>query len=658
MADIYTPPKDSAYFLSMGFCMPHENGDKWAMALNRQSGTILAAGLSVVITIMFLCLWNLISFVGMFFDGKKTRRRYVALVTLWNSNDPWFACKELLSYAFQCPKGFEKTSRDFWYGLMLGFTALIVFLGGIVTSIMVPSALQIGHVAPVRPSSVFYPQIPDGPVRALQRYGLVAPAAMRALGSVEAAQVTLRERVNVVEDPSHADANDPEPVKGVKYNYTLSGVDMGLRWGSKLSLEVTGACITEYGWVDKKKSRDGQNPGDVYHLWNNSSVQQTVWVPVGEDVIRNAPSASFRSHPDGARQLLKDSNVSYAIIIYSARRSSISKSNDPWYATENRNESAGPNQYEADYWMKRYRPFLSCWQQDKWSYGSESVKSVDELKNVPGIKIKPVLLDVLEAAFGMSPMIVKLGNASGVSALRSQTTSPNGVIDAVQCTMYKDMERLILASFVASRSVFTDATMFGIDDTVYPSVIIGGDKKPKSGAGDFVVSSPEIQTFSLGGITALLVLLFALLLANAVASWLSRRSRKKSESVPPEGEGSKNVVDVDWRTRFRVLAAAQLFRCLYDGDGDQVKPLHWSCESKVPDGPGEEEFKVQLLHGCQKPRCKGHLSKKEIGQTDGVVVARSNSDPKEKPTVANTGVSDDYAVEEDQERRSMLQSHN
>ncbi|KAM6522112.1 hypothetical protein FALCPG4_011801 [Fusarium falciforme] len=656
MADIYTPPEDSAYLLSTAFQMPHKNGDKWAMAFDSYTGTILTAGLSVVITILFLCLWNLISFIGMFFDGKKTRRRYVALVTLWNSNDPWFACKELLHYAVQClkesgPKGSSlngtKDSGDFWYGLGFGLTAFIVFAGGIVTSIMVPSALLIGNVAPVRPSSVFWPQDPDDDVKYLQVFGLRAPAAMRSLGSVEAAQVTLRDRVYIEENPKYSEANDEEPVRGIKYNYTLSGVDMGLRWGSELSLDVTGSCITEYGWVDRR-ANNSDNPGDVYRLWNIDSRDQTIFVPISEDIILDAPSAGFRSHPDGAAQLLKDSNVSYAVMIYAAHRSSISKSTDPWYATEQRKEPAPGNQLEADYWMKRYRPFLSCWQQDKWRYGSHSVKSVDELKKIPGIKTKEVLLEILESAFGDSPMIVKLGTASGTSALRSRTTSPNGIIDAQNCRMIDDMERLILASFVASRSVFTDATMF--PEVRYPNLVTGGDKKPKSGAGDFVVSSPEIQTFSLNGITALLVLLVVLILANAATSWLLGFFYRNQNTT----EQGNNLVDVDRWTRFRVFAAVQLFRCLFEGSENKVEQCEWSCEKTVPDIK-KGDYEVKLVSGCGEDRCMGHLSKTlskgAAAQSEG---GKGDSNPKDKTVVVNPVASDDEAGEENREREAML----
>lgn len=57
------------------------------------------------------------------------------------------------------------------------------------------------------------------------------------------------------------------------------------------------------------------------------------------------------------------------------------------------------------------------------------------------IKIPLVLLEVLQTTFGGGPMIVRLGNASGDSALRSRTTSPNGVINAQASSMYEPDRR-------------------------------------------------------------------------------------------------------------------------------------------------------------------------------------------------------------------------
>jgi hypothetical protein len=207
--------------------------------------------------------------------------------------------------------------------------------------------------------------------------------------------------------------------------------------------------------------------------------------------------------------------------------------------------------------MKRRRPILSCWEKDTWGYQGQNVTSVFDLKNLPEMKIPAILLEILETTFSGGPMIVRLGNASGDSALRSRTTSPNGVINAQASRIYDDMERLILASFVASRSLFTDATMFGrTTSDGYRNLFTASNGRPATGAGLFVVSSPNIQTFSLTGIVTLAVILLALLLADLVV-WALVRFHTRP--VPDEEAAAKDK----W-TRYHVLAATQLFRCVYE----------------------------------------------------------------------------------------------
>lgn len=141
MADVYTPPPSFAYKLLTPFSMPSEKGDRWAVSFSGNGATLVAAALSVAITIAFLLFWNLVCFVALFFDGNASRRRYVALVTLWNSNDSWFAFKELVSYTFQCAArlGDGRGWRDFYYGLSLCLVALAIFAGSITMGIIGPS---------------------------------------------------------------------------------------------------------------------------------------------------------------------------------------------------------------------------------------------------------------------------------------------------------------------------------------------------------------------------------------------------------------------------------------------------------------------------------------------------------------------------------------
>jgi len=631
MADVYTPPPDFAYLLVTPFSMPSDRGDRWAVSFTGNNAALVAAALSVVVTVSFLCLWNLIVFVAMFFRGNGLLQRYAALVTLWNSNDSWFAFTAMLSYTWQTWQGSKSGHHwpDFLYGLAFCLLALAVFGASIAMGIVAPSLVEIGNVAPVRPSALFYPAIPAAdPAQRLQDFGLRAPSVMRALGSVEAAKVTLRSRVSVEIDQSYAPRDDGERIISLDYGYSLSGIDLGLQGGTDLKLAVEGHCVTEYGWLVEP---DG-GEYDEYKLWNDD--RRAEFVLVNENDIMHAPTASFIPHADASKQLISNSNVSFAVLVHSAHRSSITAGGDPWYATEPRPVNATPAPFEAQFWMKRRRPALSCWEQAKWSYGEHTADSVFDLKTIPGIKVPEVLLNVLEATLGGGPMLVRLGNASGDSALRSRTTSPNGVINAGVSSMHDDMERLILASFVATRSIFTDATMFGQPDN-YENVMVGANGEPRDGAGNFVVSSPNIQTFSLTGIVTLAAILLALLLANSAAKILVRfhhgrhgggspnnemektgkstLGNEEETSTNAGGDGNpapeaKDAQPSPWAL-FHVLSAVQLFRCLYETDEDFTK-CGWACDRVVPD---EENKKRFLLHPpCKDRKCMGHVQKNSL----------------------------------------------
>ncbi|RYO82915.1 hypothetical protein DL766_003392 [Monosporascus sp. MC13-8B] len=602
MTDVYTPaPDSSSYLLATPFSMPSDRGDRWAVSFTGNSAALLVAALSTIIAVSFLCLWNFICFIAMLFDGNATRRRYVALVTLWNSNESWFAFKELLSYTYQCAT-YHPNSDPYWgdvaYGLVFCIIALAVFGGSIAMGIVGPSLVQIGNVAPPQPSTLFYPRIPaaDDPVQQLQEFGLRAPGLLRALGSVEAARVELRSRVLVDADTSYPDRENGDRVIGLKYGYSLSGLELGLQGGIDLELAVEGSCITEYGWYVESAEDDEV---DMYHLWNNAN--DSAWVLLNLYETQHAPRATFHLHSQGVDQLLSGSNVSYAIIASSARRSSISPGSDPWYATEPRDEH--DPRFDAGHWIKRQRPVLSCWEQNRWRYGTQNVASVYELKNIPGMAIPTVLLEVLETTFTV-PMIVRLGNASGGSALRSGTRSLNGVIDAHTCSIYDDIERLILASFVASRNVFSDATMFGQSGN-YPNIFTSPNGQPGNGAANFVVSSPDIQTFSLTGIVTLAAISVVPIMARCAAWWLVRVHNGRQD---PQLGANK------W-TRFHVLTAVQLFRCMYEPGAD-TQSRQWNCAMPVPDELDENSFRL-VPNKCQA-YCKGHIDK------DTVRMARCN----------------------------------
>ncbi|GAB1316989.1 hypothetical protein MFIFM68171_07199 [Madurella fahalii] len=638
MADVYTPPPDSTYLLLTPFQMPTESGPVWAMAFSGDSATFLTAALSVALTVIFVCIWNVICFLFIFLSRGKSQRRYAALVTLWNSNDAWFAFRELASYTYHY---FNSSAADFWYGLALALLAFCVYGGSLALGIVGPSLVRIGSVAPVRPSIVFYPATPAAAAYAdqLKDFGIRAPSVLRALGSVEAAKVTMRPRVRFDYNKNYGTSENNELIHQLTYGYRLGGVELGLQQGAGLELAVDGGCVTEYGWYDPGIQTENV---ENYTLWKNSDGQMDFIVPIDPYSIQNAPKASFISHPGADAQFARNGTTSFAIIVWSAHRSSISSSDDPWYATESRNSSV-PRPYDPQFWMKRARPVLSCWEKNTWSWAGQAVSDVTQLRNVAGIKVAQSLLSMLEAAFTV-PTIVRIGNASGDSALRSRTTSPNGVIDASASSIHDDLERLLVASFVASRNVFVDAIMFEQDGT-YPNLVEDSTGQPAAGAGDFVISSPDIQTFSLGGIIAILVILILLLLTESAISCIIRLHHQPKNpsadeerqngatatkdgtaisaaeaTVPNDGTiiennnnqsptASKKPNPTNNRLiRFKVLMASQLFRRIYEtAPGQEDKS--WPCEKPFPEVTPENshEFDLAACAG-QHTLCKGHIA--------------------------------------------------
>ncbi|KLU85791.1 hypothetical protein MAPG_04811, partial [Magnaporthiopsis poae ATCC 64411] len=478
MSDLNVPPTKHSFMLLTPFHMPTPDGERWAIAFSAREGVLVSSAISVAMGLIFTLLWNIFIFFTVMFQNRPFRRRYAALITLWNSNDPFSAFKEMALYTwhyFSPPKeqrqspgdhptgkpkednpappptaetkktATETTSptsketespetgsaqsttpqpsgpdhtkypfrpsswkRDCAYGLLLTLIALIVYGGDKALGVVVPGLVVLGAVAPADPDSVYYPVPSEGdvdPAGNLRNFGLKAPAVMRALGSVEAAGPTIRPKIQMT-TTTLKPWNGTEPMHNVTYSYSVSGLDFGLQRGSIINLQVNGTCVTEYGWLLEERPA-----ADLYSLWDN---KLNFSIPIDNVSIADAPKASFLMPADAGPQYVKTGNMTFAVVIWSAHRASISMGSNPWYATETRGP-APRAPYQAGFWIKRRRPVLSCWQKDTWTYGDQTVNSVFDLKRLPGIQIEQILLKVLEAALSV-PLIVKLGNASGDSA--------------------------------------------------------------------------------------------------------------------------------------------------------------------------------------------------------------------------------------------------
>ncbi|KAL8399495.1 hypothetical protein RB594_000033 [Gaeumannomyces avenae] len=644
--DLNVPPSERSFMLLSPFHMTTEDGnERWAIAFSARDGVWVSAAISVTMGLIFMLLWNIFIFFTVLFQDKHFRRRYAAVVTLWNSSDPWSAFREMAAYTWhyfsppkeqQCdqevpdassqresvqesaaqgtaPPSDEKTAqatarqtdkpessqpgsqpteakkypykasswkRDSAYGLLLATIALTVFGVDKAMGVFVPGLVVLGAVAPADPDSVYYPVPSEGdtdPAGSLRNFGLKAPAAMRALGSVEAAGATFRRRIEIA-TKSMGQWNNTESVQQVTYSYNVSGYEFGLQRGSMLKLQVSGSCRTEYGWL-----REERPTADFYSLWDG---KRNFSIPIDNTSIADAPKASFLipDDRDSYVEAVRTGNMTFVILIWSSHRASISIGSNPWYATEPRG-AAPKAPYQAGFWIKRKRPVLSCWQKDTWSYGDQTVDSIYDLKNIPGIKIEQVLLKVLEAALAV-PLVVKLGNASGDSALRSRTTSPNGVIDAGASSIKNDMERLVMASYVGTKNVFVDTTMYE-SNAGWPNMLQDANGQAAAGAGNFVITSPEVLTFSLTGLISLATIFVVLLATEALISVGASKLRR-----------SGNLI------QFKALTAIQLFRILFEPADANKVDKRWSCEDRFPRADDVMEFK---LRECEKSGCRGHI---------------------------------------------------
>ncbi|GAB1311839.1 hypothetical protein MFIFM68171_02049 [Madurella fahalii] len=618
MSDTYVTPPETAYLVTKPFKMPTDNGDVWAIAFTTDSSQFINAALSVIFTLIFPWIWGLAASVTLYSASRNsTQRRSVALVTLRNAPDPWTAFKGLAGFTYDSVGTFRGRKpgqpllwQDSLYGLTFGIMALGIFTLGIVMGIIGPPFLQIGNVAPVRSSLLFYPPSPppDDDLADSVFSALQSTAVLRALSSVDIARVRMRSKVQVTPDTLVRSSGDSsEPMYGLTYSYNITGVDLGLEKASDLALAVTGSCRTEYSWLDMEL---GGEAVDAYHLWLNRSMMPHA-VFISEPHYNYAPRTFFVVHPDAAYQSSRDGNVSYAILVGSAHRASISAGSDPWYATELRNSTSSAI-YDAKFWVKRGRPALSCWQQDKWSYGAQTVPSVYGLRNQPGMRVPEVLLRVLESAFAV-PRILIVGRAAGASALDSVVSSSDsirGLIDASVASIHRDMERLVVASFVNSQNVFVDCTLF--EPTGHQrrssNIFVGSDGLPREGADQFVVSTPDVQTFSLTGLITIAVILVALLLVKILLRLklhLHHDAHSDALAEGPEPQHGVQWNDDRW-TRFKALSAVHLLRNVYEcGRGSPEQS--WKCCEELPKPEKGKLFKL-IKCGERDCCCAGHIA--------------------------------------------------
>jgi hypothetical protein len=102
------------------------------------------------------------------------------------------------------------------------------------------------------------------------------------------------------------------------------------------------------------------------------------------------------------------------------------------------------------------------------------------------------------------PMIRQVGARLASSALLSATTSTGQIFDAASSSMYNDLKRLVLASFIATTNILTDSTLYpdGAERQV-PNAALDDSGQLFDGLADFVVWTPDVSALSLTVVIAI-----------------------------------------------------------------------------------------------------------------------------------------------------------
>lgn len=382
--------------------------------------------------------------------------------------------------------------RHKWWFYPLGLVLLAAWAANIVAGIIIPGGLFIGIGAPVNPNSIYVPsadtELSDNS-NVIKALVLDASSSLRAVGSVLLSEELLGERVLVGQPVARGKTRAGQPIQQISYGFIVTGADLGLQHSPQLTLNATGACVTDYSWhVETRNITVDGRPAyqDIYRTMSGN-VSTSIY-------DGRAPSATFLAWD------VHLMNVSWAAIVSSVDRGSSAPSTDPWYLT-------GPNpQYNASdpntapYKVLPARPVLLCWQNDEWSYlGRSSDISRLDREALPGLHLSAGMQQVL-LHYLRAPRIYNLGNDLGMSTLQSAALMAGSFFNADDSSIRTDLRRLVYAAYIATVNTLTDTTLHPPADprkVAVPNMVLDELGRVLPGVADFVVYTNDVVTVSL-----------------------------------------------------------------------------------------------------------------------------------------------------------------
>lgn len=458
--------------------MPHANGTIDAIAVTSSHGIILISFYTIMMKAIITQFWmGIVLFgVGLYLHRHSSPHDSDSSATtttigLWNvKHSP-----QQVIYLMTRRTWAVGTLREVWYPLIWFAVAAMALAASLAVPIVKTQDLKVGTVAPVNPESVFVPNYQD-PVSTMhetaQQLTLVVPAALRAVGAAGTVPA------NTVFTSNISTPSVNGTVVQFDYSYGISGSDFGLQRTPELWLNVSGSCITDYTWY---RGVDPTTSGDAYYLWNSPEDAEVVYL--SSDNGPPFASAFFGPVPSNSV------NSTYALLVSSVGRQSISSSTDPWYFTIGQQDPTWPNI------VNRGRPPFSCWETNIWSFRGNT-SDILGLRNLTDNRLSvPVYVALGQNLFG--PMIYTLTERIARSSLASSATVVGAGFDAGQSSIITDMTRLINSSYIATRNILSDSTTMSAEgQRGLLNAFLGNDSNILPGSDEFVISSPNIITLS------------------------------------------------------------------------------------------------------------------------------------------------------------------
>jgi hypothetical protein len=490
-------PDPSTYHLWRRFSMPTTGGSRDAIAVPSRVADKLNSAYTFLVSIIVLQTWVLILLVLLsYYIRRRKRRGHPTEVgtDIWNAKSSPLDVVKLTAINFS-------RQRGQWSMLLWMTLAFCILVANYAIPIEVAPYIILDNAAPVAADAIYVPSlVAESNVNQLKTFYLQAPSAFRAVGNAQTAISSKKDQVSVDNPVLLQDLGNGEAIVRVGYRYNVSGVDLGLQHYPELVLNVEGSCTTDYGSLLQQSKSDGVTV-DTYLLWpGNPNYELAVNVslfdgPMPQGFLRIGPPSS--TGPPG--------NFTWAAVVSSLERLSVTEGTDPWYLTN-------PVDGGPFYRVRNRRPALSCWQNDVWSYkGHNSTILALNSEALPGLSLSAGLQAILESSLG-EPRIVTLATQLGPQALVSTTTSLGQFFDAKDSSFHNDIQRLVIASYVASANVLTESTLFAEDRLGIPNFILGNDSQVPPAAANFVIWSSQVRTLSVSSLIIIPVIALALFL--------------------------------------------------------------------------------------------------------------------------------------------------